>query len=58
MKYEEWIQYENLRQGHPALTTWVTLPGESTDTGKKPLSKAEKPPVWTMVIQIFNSRRI
>jgi hypothetical protein len=59
MRYEDWIKYENLRHHQAGCLAWISLPDEASKNKKSPLSKqTDKPPVWTMVIQIFNSRRI
>jgi len=59
MKYEEWIQYEQIRQRQSSPQGWVMLPPEPRPAPETaPSSQEETNRVWTMVVQIFNSRRI
>jgi len=60
MKYEEWIKYEQLRQRQASPHEWVMLPPEDPRPAPEPAPPAleDKNRVWTMVVQIFNSRRI
>ncbi|MGD2026450.1 MAG: hypothetical protein PVI99_01425 [Anaerolineales bacterium] len=62
MKYEEWIQYEHLRQAQPDSTTWISLEPDLLTQKMPPTSAApsepEKNRVWTFIIQVVNSSRI
>lgn len=60
MKYEEWIKYEQLRQRQTSLLNWVMLPPEPANPAPESISPSpeESNRVWTMVVQIFNSKRI
>lgn len=55
MKYEEWIQYERKRLSQPNPNAWVSL--EPAAVTLKPDAE-DKPPVWTVIVQVFNSQRI
>ncbi|MEJ2757141.1 MAG: hypothetical protein P8046_01550 [Anaerolineales bacterium] len=55
MKYEEWIQYERKRLSQPNPNTWISL--EPAVFTPQPASE-EKPRVWTLIVQVFNSQRI
>ena len=60
MKYEDWIKYEQLRQRQTDPKDWVMLPPGPVhpDPHITPPSPEDKNRVWTMVVQIFNLRRI
>lgn len=60
MKFEEWIKYENSRQSQNNLTAWVCLESEGPyETQQIELPAIQdKSPVWTMIVQVFNTRRI
>jgi hypothetical protein len=60
MKFEDWIKYEDNRQRQGNPTAWVFLQDEGLYPPQQvePGSNREKPAVWTMIIQVFNSRRI
>ena len=60
MKYEEWIKYEQLRQRQTSQLSWVMLPPEPAHPVPESTtpSPEETNRVWTMVVQIFNSKRI
>lgn len=55
MKYEEWILYEEKRLSQPAPNTWVSL---EPAVFPAPPAKEDKPHVWTLIVQVFNSQRI
>ena len=62
MKYEEWIQYENLRQAQTDPYGWISLEPDLLPQRTPPSSAAlpepEKNRVWTFIIQVVNSSRI
>lgn len=61
MKYEEWIQYEEKRLNQQNPLAWIVLDATRmvTSPDQHPYPpNGEKPPVWAVVVQVFNSRRI
>lgn len=61
MKYEDWIMYEEQRKRQADQQVWITLPSHSDQHphfDPKPVAAEENTRVWTMIVQIFNSRRI
>lgn len=55
MKYEEWILYEKKRMSQPNPNAWVSL--EPAGFSPPPADE-DKPRVWTLIVQVFNSQRI
>lgn len=60
MKFEEWIKYEDSRQRQTNPIAWVWLESEEPYRNQQIEQPAiqDKSPVWTMIVQVFNSRRI
>jgi ribosomal protein S8 len=61
MKYEDWIKYEEQRKQSNEQKGWITLqtkPDQHPKFKPKQAVAEENTRVWTMIVQIFNSRRI